>query len=70
MSLNPLLGLPWQLSGKESTFGTGDMGSTPVSGRFPWRRKRQVTAVFLLGNPMDRRECRLQRPGSQELDTM
>ena len=27
----------------------GDVGSIPRSGRFPWRRKRQATPVFLLG---------------------
>ena len=26
-----------------------DMGSTPGSGRFPWRRKWQATPVFLPG---------------------
>ena len=28
---------------------TGDMGSIPGSGRFPWRRKWQPTLVFLPG---------------------
>ena len=29
--------------------GTGDLGSIPGSGRFPWRRKWQPTPVFLPG---------------------
>ena len=28
---------------------TGDRGSIPESGRFPWRRKWQPTTVFLPG---------------------
>ena len=28
---------------------TGDTGSIPGSGRFPWRRKWQPTSVFLPG---------------------
>ena len=28
---------------------TGDMGLIPGSGRFPWRRARQLTPVFLPG---------------------
>ena len=35
--------------GKESACTSGDPGSIPRSGRFPWRRKRQLTPVFLPG---------------------
>ena len=35
--------------GKESVCNAGDPGSTPGSERFPWRRKRQPTPVFLPG---------------------
>ena len=34
---------------KESARNTGDLGSIPGSGRFPWRRARQPTPVFLPG---------------------
>ena len=30
---------------------SGDTGSIPGSGRFPWKRKWQPTPVFLLGEP-------------------
>ena len=33
---------------------TGDPGSIPGSGRFPWRRKWQPTQYFRLENPKDR----------------
>ena len=33
------LGLPWWLSGKESTCNARDPGSIPGSERFPWSRK-------------------------------
>ena len=33
---------------------TGDMGSIPGSGRFPWRRKWQPTQVSCLENYTDR----------------
>ena len=33
----------------------GDLGSIPGSGRFPWRRKRQPTPVFLPGEPHGQR---------------
>ena len=34
---------------KESTCNAGDLGPTPESGRFPWRRKWQPSPVFLPG---------------------
>ena len=41
-------GLPWWLSGKESTHQAGDPGSVTV-GKIPWRRKWQPTPVLLPG---------------------
>ena len=41
------IGLPWWLSSKESTCNAGDACLTPGSRRFPQRRKRQPTPVFL-----------------------
>ena len=35
--------------GKEFTCDMGDVGSIPGLGRFPWRRARQPTPVFLPG---------------------
>ena len=32
---------------------TGDPGLIPGSGSFPWRRKWQLTPLFLLEDPMD-----------------
>ena len=34
---------------KESAANAGGLGSIPGSGRFPWRRARQPTPVFLPG---------------------
>jgi len=49
MANNCDIGLPWWVSGKESTCQAGDAGLIPRSGRFPWRRW-QSTPVFLPGN--------------------
>ena len=35
--------------GKESACNAGDLGSTPGSGKIPWRREWQVNPVFLPG---------------------
>ena len=52
------MGLPWWLSGKESSRSAGEEGSV---GKISWRRKWQHTPVFFfslqyscLGNPVDR----------------
>ena len=42
-------GLPWWLHGKESAYNAGDFGFHPWVIKFPWRRKWQLTAVFLPG---------------------
>ena len=46
-------GLPWWHSGKESTYQCRRFKFDPWVGKLPWIRKWQLTAVFLLGNPMD-----------------
>ena len=47
INLKPLnLGFPGSSDDKESV---GDPGSIPGLNRFPWRRKRQPTPVFLPG---------------------
>ena len=51
-------GLPWWLSGKESTCSAGDAGLTvdsiPGSGRSPGDRNGSPLQYSCLGNPMDR----------------
>jgi len=41
--------LPRWLSGKESAYSSGDLGSIPGSGRVPWRRAWQSAPVSLPG---------------------
>ena len=43
------LGFPGGSDGKEFAYNVGDLGSTPGSERFPWRRELQPTPVFLPG---------------------
>ena len=38
-----------KLSGKDSTCSARDAGSIPGLGRFPWRREKLSTPVFLPG---------------------
>ena len=47
-------GLPWWLSGKESSCSTGDTGSSPESGRFPGGGHGNPLQYSCLENPMDR----------------
>ena len=42
-------GLPGSSDSKKSAYNAGNLGSFPGSGRFPWRRERQPTPVFLPG---------------------
>ena len=54
---NPLLGLPWWLSSKESACeaeDVGDAGSIPGSGRSPGEGNSNLLQYFCLENPMDR----------------
>ena len=54
--------------GKESACNAGDLGSIPGLGRFPWRRARQPTPVFLPGESSWTEEPRgLQSMGSQRV---
>ena len=43
------IGLPWWLSGKESTYQCSRRGFDPWTGKILWRRKRPPIAVFLPG---------------------
>ena len=47
-------GLPWWLSGKESTCNAGVVGSVPGSGRSPGGGNGYPLQYSCLGNPMDR----------------
>ena len=47
-------GLPWWLSGKESSCQYRRHSFDPWVEKIPWRRKWQPTPVFLPGNLMDR----------------
>ena len=48
------MGLPWWLSGKESTCNVGDLGSIPGSGRSPGGRHGNPLQYSCLENFMDR----------------
>ena len=48
-SSTPFTGFPGGSVGKESACNTGDPGSIPGWGRFPWRREQLPTPVFLPG---------------------
>ena len=63
------LGLPWWLSGEESTCNARDPGSIPGSERFPWSRKWQPTPIFLPGESHEQRRLAGYSPqGCKELD--
>ena len=47
-------GLPWWLSGKDSTCSAGDEGSIPGSGRFLGEGNGKPPQYSCLENPMDR----------------
>ena len=48
----------------------GDLGSIPGPGRFPWRRERQPTPVFLPGEFHEQRSLVGYSPwGCKESDT-
>ena len=47
ISIDRCEGFPDSLVGKESACNTGGPGSIPGLGRFPWRRDRLPTPVFL-----------------------
>ena len=51
-------GLPWWVSGKESSCNAGDVGWIPGSGRSPGEGNGKTTPVFLPGKPMDRKARR------------
>ena len=64
----PGTNLPGGSMVKKSPCNAGDMGSIPGLGRFPWRRKCQLTPVCLLDNPKDRGSWQATVQGVPELD--
>ena len=46
-----MVGFSWWLNGKESTCQCRRCRSNPWNGKIPWRRKWQLTSVFLPGKP-------------------
>ena len=54
---------------KASACNAGDQGSIPGSGRFPWKRKWQLTPVFSPGKSHGQRSLIGYSPwGRKELD--
>ena len=47
--MTPPWGISWGSAGKESACNSGDLGSIPGLGIFPWRRERLPTPVFWSG---------------------
>ena len=74
-SASPLLplgtgGFPGGSDGKESACNTGDLGSIPGKGRFPWRKAWQPTPVFLTGEAHGQRSLSGYSPwGCKASDT-
>ena len=63
-----IIGLPWWLKGKESTYTVGYPGFEPWVGMIPWRRAWQPTPVFLPGeSPWTEELGGLQSMGSQKV---
>ena len=64
------LGLPWLLSGKEPACQCGRHGFDSWVGTVLWRRKQQLTPVFLLGKSCGQRSLVGCSPwGHKESDT-
>ena len=64
------VGLPWWLSGKETTCQCRRCGFYSWVGKIPWRSKQQPTPVFLPGKSHGQRSLEDSSPwGHKELDT-
>ena len=57
-----LSGLPWWLSGKESTCQCRRCGFKPWVGKMPWRRKWQPTPILFPGKSHGQRSLTGYRP--------
>ena len=63
-----IMGFPGGLDGKESACNAGDLGSIPVSGRFPGEGNGNSLQYSCLENPMDRGAWRATVHGVAESD--
>ena len=64
-------GLPWWLSGKQSTCQCWRLGLDPWVGKIPWRRNWQPIPVFLPGKSHGQRSLEEYSPwGHKELATI
>ena len=61
-----LMGLPWWFSDKESVCQCSRCEFDPWVRKIPWRKKWQLTSVFLPENPVDRGAWRATVPGVQK----
>ena len=61
-----IIGLPWWLSGKQSTCQCRSQGFDPWVRKFPWRRKWQPTIVFLPGKSHGQRRLGGYSPQSHK----
>ena len=67
---NPQPWLPWWFSGKESACQCRRLRFNPWLGKIPWRRKWQLTPVFLPGESHRQKSLMgYNSCGSKELDT-
>ena len=55
LSLTTCIGFPGGSEVKNPPANAGDVGSIPLLGRFPWRRKWQPTPGFLPGKSQGQR---------------
>ena len=69
MDVFSIMIFPGGSDNKESACNSGDLGSIPGSGRFSWRRKWQLTPVFLPGKFHGQRSLAgcIQSIGSQRV---
>ena len=63
------MGCPGGLLVKNPSASVGDVGSVPVSGRFPGEGNGNPLQYSCLGNPMDRGAWRVTVQGHKESDT-
>ena len=64
-----MLGLPWCLTNKESTFNTGDAGSVPGLGRFPGGGNGNPFQYGCLENPINKEAWQATVQGLQKSQT-
>ena len=68
--LTQRLGFPHSSVGKEYACNSGDLGSIPGLGRFPWRREWQPIPVLLPGKSHGRRNLAGYSPWGRKSQTV